>query len=234
MDAELQQFYFYLVQEGLRQNSIKVYLYGLQRIYKEIKTFDEDAVIRWLIEQKINGANAVYLNHYCNAVRSYGRFRNLEKLKIFRDFKEEKTIRSTLSDAEIKAFLTLPPVNKGKKMKEDYDRWTLFFSILAYTGMRPGEVAHLTIDRVDFGRGVFVLEITKTTPRVVPIPPHLIPRIKKYINLLSTAYLFPSRKGGTYRQGGVVNDVDWGYNFHTRCRLGCWLRCWFRLNNCWF
>jgi len=127
-----------------------------------------------------------------------------------------------MSDAEIEAFLSLPPPTNGERVKNNYAVWTLFFKILAYSGMRPGEVAHLAIDRVDFGRQVFVLEDTKTnTPRYVPIAPALLSDLTDHIKTLTGDKLFPSTRGGKFRQNGVVNDVDWGYNFHSRIkRLG--------------
>jgi integrase len=139
-----------------------------------------------------------------------------------------------MSDEEIEAFLKLPPPfitridprsNKTLLYRFDvkaWTVWTLFFKILAYSGMRSGEVAHLTIESVDFGRQVFILEDTKTnTPRFVPIAPALLEEISAYVKTLSGKYLFPSKKGSisTRQKAPVIDDTDWGYQFHKRLTL---------------
>ena len=142
-----------------------------------------------------------------------------------------------MSDSEIEAFLNLPApystvlnANTGELQtiqtsKKQYEIWTLFFSIMAYTGMRPQEVALLTPDLVDFGRKIFIVpeENSKThTERYVPIPPNILDKVENHVKELQGEYLFPARNGGTSRSGkAVVNNVQWGYNFHARCkRLG--------------
>lgn len=138
-----------------------------------------------------------------------------------------------MSDEEIEAFLGLPcpfqrAIHRTGKVffrPTDTKRWermTLFWKICAYTGMRPGEVAHLEIESVDFGRGVFVLTDTKTVPRLVPIPPNIKESIDWYCKSLLGKFLFPSARGGNHNgTGPVVDSVDWHYDFHRRIdRLG--------------
>jgi len=94
---------------------------------------------------------------------------------------------------------------------------------MAFTGMRPGEVAHLTINTVDFGRNIFILKDTKTnTPRFVPIPPNVLKDLQAHVESIKTEYLFPAERGGNRRkEEKVVDDVDWHYNFQQRIkRLG--------------
>ncbi|MCL5018874.1 MAG: site-specific integrase [Patescibacteria group bacterium] len=136
----------------------------------------------------------------------------------FSYLKEKEAIKATLSDEEIEAFLKLLPKRKGKKEGLNYNKWTLFFSLMAFTGMRSGEVASLKVDQVDFGRGIFVIEDSKTnTPRFVPIPPNIKTVLENYVKKC-TGYLFPSPRNG---KDGVVRNVDWGYQFHQRLnRLG--------------
>lgn len=143
-------------------------------------------------------------------------------------FKEEIFIKATMSDEEIEAFINLPnptfkSVHKsGKVMIKQYDHrawyiFTVFWSICAYTGMRMGEVAHLTVNTVDFGRNVFIVEDSKTnTPRFVPIAPNIRNMVQDYINSIHTKYLFPSRRGGG---DGCIDGTDWVYNFNKRIKI---------------
>ena len=99
---------------------------------------------------------------------------------------------------------------------------TLFWKCLAYSGARPGEIAHLQIGDVDFGRQIFLVN-GKTGHRQIPIASNLLPELTEYIKNLSGDYLFPSRKGGISKRqlAPVIDDTDWGYDFHQRIkRLG--------------
>jgi integrase len=125
-------------------------------------------------------------------------------------FAKRYRMKATMSDAEIEAFIALPAPKVRGLNKAHYFLWTLFFSLMAYTGMRPGEVAGLSVNDVDFGRGVFVLKDTKTNePRTVPIPVNVLPALQDRLKNCQ-GILFPG-----------VDNTDWHYNFHTRVkRLG--------------
>lgn len=81
----------------------------------------------------------------------------------------------------------------------------------------------LRTENLDFGRGVFVLEDTKTNDtRLVPIPPNLKDKLNHYLaeqHLGPKEYLFASTRGGN-KDGNtpVFDNVDWHYNFHARLR----------------
>lgn len=203
--------------------------------------------INWLGEREYNYENIsaymaekrqictpTHLNHlrtYARVYCCYLKERNLpfdKKILKIKKLREIEPIKATMSDSEIESFLKLPPFSVIRKhgssgvlikvtYRKGYDIWTLFFSIMAYTGMRPNEVAQLTVDTVDFGRNVFVItpNNSKTNNlRYVPIPPNIIKDLEKYILGLKGKYLF--------MQGNKVFDnVDWHYNFHKRLeRLG--------------
>lgn len=183
----------------------------------------------FITKKKLNGVKNSHLNHYIYVARKYVKFLNYygkktdAKITTMDDLKEDETIKSTLSDEEIEAILSLPPTRKGVKETKNYAVWTLFFSILAYSGMRPHEVATLTPSTVDFGNNCFVVksEYSKThSLRYVPIAQVLIDPLKKHITKCD-GFLFPSKSGGKRDFMEVVDAVDWGYNFHTRInRLG--------------
>lgn len=186
----------------------------MRRLLASITPLTPITIEAYFLELYKSGKKATYLNHMLDALSLYGKYKQLEGLNIKR-FKEEEHQKAVLSDQEIEAFLALPPNTKGEKRQENWNKWTLFWSILAYSGMRTHEVAQLTINDVDFGRGVFSLGITKTSPRLVPISPLLIPTLHAHIASITQAYLFCSPYGKPF------NMSSWDYDFKTRIkRLG--------------
>lgn len=222
---ELTAFKLFLIQERLpnrRQRSPKtvaLHLQLLSRVRDAVPDLSPPGIMQHLLSLHEQGRKGSYLNDYIDTLHVYGRFKQTPLYETLRYFPEEEFVKATMSKEEIEQFLALPAKRKGVKQLEQHNRWTLFFKILAYSGMRCGEVAHLTVDAVDFGRQVYILTETKThTSRYVPIAQHLIPELQAYIKTLTGTYLFPSRNGGTGRQGGVFSDVQWGYHFHDRIK----------------
>lgn len=216
-----------------KERTIELHLQNFKRLLKSTdNSLTKSAIDTFLLTLLKNGAKGTYANHYVDAIRLYGHYTHREDIDRYPYFDEKPFIKATLSDNEIEQILTLPPKTVVRKSRwgtldkitfnKGYDVWTLFFSIMAHTGMRPGEVAHLTKDTVDFGRMIFILEDTKTNePRFVPIPPNLTEDLKAYIARLTQSKLFLAVNGGQSRQGGVFNDSGWCHNFHTRLkRLG--------------
>lgn len=172
---------------------------------------------------------ASYINHIRDSMRVYLEYLKEtgqpydDKILDIKKLKEVEPEKSTLSDSEIDEFLALPALREGPKETVSHQRWTVFFTILAYSGMRPSEVAHLSVSDVDFGLSEFMLHDTKTNnSRKVPINLAIIPLLKAYIATCDGELLFASRRGG-YKAGfgGVFDSVDWGYNFNRRLkRLG--------------
>lgn len=217
-------FKLYLIKRNLRPATINYHLKHLKILQKNVRQFTKQEVDKYFLSLKEKGCKNTYINKLICNLRVYAQFACLsEELQNYKFLPEEKYVKATMSDKEIEDFLGLPPPTvttrnhwNGKMVTHTinpklHHRWTVFFSIMAYTGMRPGEVASLSIDDVDWGRGVFVLDETKTNDfRYVPIPPNIEKLIKGYLEGLEGKELFPR-----------ASNVDWGYNFHTRLkRLG--------------
>lgn len=220
LKGSLAEFEIYLLKDR-KKSTTRLYLEDFKRLAAILSgDITREKVIQHLLLLLKNGRKATYCNKYIDVVKIWGRFIGDSSLEI-PYFKEAPFVKATLADDEIEAFLNIPAKRNGEREGYKHWVWTLFFSICAYSGMRLGEVAHLTIDSVDFGRGIFILEDTKTNqPRYVPIAPNLFEPLKKRISVCKD-YLFPSWRGGQHRQNGVFDDVDWSYNFHTRLkRLG--------------
>lgn len=206
---ELPAFQLYLTQNGRKQTTIKRHLQQLRYLLQKVKPFTKENFDQFLLSLKEQGRKNTYLNSLIASVRVYSQFLNLgQELSTYKFLPEEPSIKATMSDKEIEAFLGLPrPPQKGVG-KTGWRKWTIFFSIMAFTGMRPGEVAKLTINEVDWGRSVFLVRETKTNyPRLVPIPPNLTSPLRDYLKKID-GQLFPG-----------VDDVDWHYNFHRRIKI---------------
>ncbi len=233
-------FAAYLLMDDRKQSSIYRHIKNLQRILDHAPSFTEEEIEDYFVQLKERGLKNTYLNSLICTIRQYAKFKQIPQLQHFRFRKKEIAQKATLSDEEIEGFLTLKPANvrkvhsiTGKEYfcpanPKLYDVWTTFFSIMAFTGMRPGEVAYLKVGDVDWGRGVFVIRDSKTNqPGIAPIPPNIKERIERHIKSLpiNQEYLFLSTYGHqTKRWNGsskVFCNVDWHYNFHTRVkRLG--------------
>lgn len=232
---EEELFKQYLINEDRKPRTVLKHLWSYRLLKRECPSLNRIEIEAFLGRLKEKGRKNSYLNSILNTVKLYAHFKNLPELLEIRYRKDNFAIKATLSDEEIEAFLTLPPEQlkrrnwqTGKEFyapanPRSYKKWTVFFSIMAFSGMRPGEVANLTVSDIDFGRGVFVIRDSKTnTPGVAPIAPNIIQTIKDYIGELKTDLLFASAQGGN-KDGvtPVFDNVDWHYNFHKRInRLG--------------
>jgi integrase len=228
MIEKYRDFYDYLIfTREVRESSATYNIQKIHTVFKYTSDFSAESIKKVFINLKQEGRSNNYLNSIRDVVRLYAYFLESKGVKVdpyiysIKKLKEEPVMRTTLNDSEIEAFLKLPCPLKGEQYKHNYDVWTLFFEILAYTGMRPQEVATLTVDQVDFGRKVFILPVTKTFPRMVPIPPNIEHCVQNHVSNCDK-YLFPSKQGGNSRFGiGVFSNTQWGYNFKIRLdRLG--------------
>ena len=237
--SKYKDFYLWLKQTR-RESSCRSVVDILENLLRDSSTPypTYDYVQEYILKRQLEGRRGKYLNKFIVYTKVYTRYLKEKSLPCdikcleLRELKEEAVNKATLSDEEIEAFLTLPNEawqrhGKTKKLMKrkqgpGYEVWTLWFSIMAYSGMRPTEISHLTVNDVDFGRNVFVIRETKThDTRLVPIAEPLLEPLKEHLKTCEN-YLFPSRRGGNNGGFGAVFDsVDWGYNFHTRIkRLG--------------
>lgn len=215
-------FELWLAQKGRKVGTVRTTSYNVKRVLRSC-TLSEDSIASYLFSLQQKGLRHAYLNNLIDGLRMYGQYQGIEYLVNFPYFKDQTFVKATLSDEEIERFLGIPCpqamyLRGTKTLSPSWVRWnkmTVFWSICAYSGMRMGEVASLTIDSVDWGRNVFILEDTKTnTPRNVPIAPNIKGLLEEYTKNVDK-YLFPSARGGTHK-GVCMDSVDWGYDFHLR------------------
>lgn len=221
-----------------KKRTINLYMEQLARFLRVKDVVSPQNAVDYLLELQEKGRKGTYINDYVDLFHLWGRCFKTTEYDTINYFREEEFVQATMSDEEIEAFLALPPkfierISKktGIKSTYSYDEksWkqkTLFWKIMAWTGMRPGEVSHLKAsENIDFGINCFVLypEFVKTNDsRRIPIPVRVLDELKEYIKSLEGDWLFPSKQGGLARDGlPVYSDVDWNYDFHERLkRLG--------------
>lgn len=209
---DLPQFKIFLEKKYLKHSTIRGHLQYARFLLPHLHIIDE-----FLDCLRKKGKTSSYLANLISTIRRIGQFKNIKKFKEYR-FPKRNTccIRATMSDEEIEKFLRLKPLDK--RFNKRFYLYSMFFKIMAYTAMRPGEVASLKIDNVDFGRDIFIIEDTKINkPRIVPIPPILKNKLSRYIKGLSSSLLFPKQRF----PDKPINGHDWQYQFSNRIkRLG--------------
>lgn len=224
MDDLENQLKLYYLKKNNKQGTITTNIYCFKKLLSISPSLDTGELQSFFLSAK-NTYKANYLNSLIDILKTIKREFNISVWYPPKYYKLEPFIKATMSDEEIEAFLSLSPktytiVRNGKPItctwKAKHEMYRMFWSVCAFTGMRMGEAAKMTVDRVDFGRGVFVLEDTKTnTPRFVPIAQNICDSLQKYIQQLSTNYLFCT----WYDK--PIDDVDWNYDFKSKIkRLG--------------
>jgi len=176
---KLNGFKIYLLQRGISTGTIEKHLRSMCHIFQHVPDPKKENLEQHFLHIIERGQSESLVNNLVMALKHWGKYTGTQEYEGLKYLRVKETQKATLSDREIELFLDLPclPTHDQKKHKI----YTLFFKILAFSGMRPGEVCFLTIDSLDFGRGVFVLERTKTTPRLVPIAPTLLHDLREYV-----------------------------------------------------
>lgn len=220
-----------------RESTIRNHIRHLRWLTKsEVSLTDYESFDAFIATLTLNEYSTSARNNYIGTIRVINRYykeKGLpfnEQLLNYKDFRDVYREKGIMNREEVEAFLSMEPVKttrrhqSGKLMtyfnnEKAFRMWTMFFTIVAYTGMRPGEVATLEVNEVDFGLGVFSIPAHKVKTRKgrrVPIPESIKSDLEKYIRGLDGAYLFPAKS-----KKGVVSSTQWGYNFHDRIkRLG--------------
>lgn len=204
----LQNFHDYLNRK-MRQKTALDYIQRFEYVRANTASLTPKNINSWLLSKKRDGVQGNSLNNLVKAVRAYCKANNLDWWSEVLYFKEEPTEKEIFSDAEIERFLQLPKLPYFHY--ELWDQWTMFFTILAFSGMRANEVASLTVDQIDFDSNNFILPKTKTRPRRVPIAANILRPLKSYI-VDRNHFLFPTDRGSL----GHVGSAGWQKHFNIR------------------
>lgn len=164
---DLSGFSNYLSRGGIR--GVSYYVAVMNYLNKHI-TFSYESLMSFVDELLDKHTKRSTINRYLSVIKSYGRYKQWDWVEQITKLKEIETPKiGLLSNEEVEEFLLVPC--PPRTPIESWNSWTLFYSIIAYTGMRPRECAQLDVESIDFNSNNFLLWETKTSvPRRVPIP----------------------------------------------------------------
>ena len=214
---ELYRFKLFLLRNGRTEETSTNRTYIVRKIVQDIPHLTVQLVNEYLGGLKARGLKNSSINQYIGVIRWWAQFKNIPKLQQLKFLKRDGVLKQILSDGEIERFLALPTL-KGSYPKV-FRMYTTFFSICAFTGMRPGEVSRLQKDDVLLERRQFLVRRAKTQAgvRIVPIPLNIIEEVKKYIGYIRRPELFLNRNGRR------INNMNWGTEFTRRAqKIGIW------------
>jgi integrase len=203
----------YLYKIGRKKSTIKKHLIRLRVINRKLEKWNIEQVDEFIVSLKKSGIKNVTINSYIDTIRLFSQYSNYPNaLCSYKHYKPDLSVKGTFSDEEIEKIITLPcPIGSDRKV---WDKYSLIYSILAYSGMRPQEVCQLRKDSIDWGKNVFSIEHTKTgVPRFVPIPPNLANTIKEYVSSIDTQELFLSQRNE------VISVKSYYHDFRKRLKI---------------
>jgi len=218
----LDEFKSYLaIKRNCRPITIYRYLTHFKRLLRFVPQLTYENLETFIQKIKEEGKSASYREDYVVCARVVSMFYKETK----RDYdervikfplpKKEETYKGILTDDEIDLILTYPRQNN--EMIKQHKMWNLFFSIMAFCGIRPGELSKCRTEHIDWGRLVFTLEagMVKTKrPRLIPIPSILVDRLKDWTkDMKPKDYLFM-----THYSHRPVHDAVWWYEFDKRLK----------------
>lgn len=197
-------FHSWLIRQGYKQNTIKTALDKLAFVVRFCGgQLTEVEINRFIVKRRASYTNNS-INQYLKAVKLYGKYTSSEPLVSIKLLPKNHTAKATLTLDELSRFLAI----KIPLSNHSVVNYWMLFALSALTGMRLGEVAHLTVDDISFGEGLIYLSETKTdSPRKVPIPSNLIEPLQKHLKKCGKV-LFPG-----------ANPQGWGKAFHHRLKL---------------
>lgn len=203
----MREFTEWLIALGTSSSTAKRYTQMVERFLGEKVSF-----ITFAAQLKRKGYVNNTVNAYVKALRRYGQFIGNSELKTLRFLPKNNSSVSTLTDDEINRFLAIT-ASSGSNSKQvlRHEMATLFFSVMAYTGMRPIEIRNLTVSDIDFRANQIRIHATKTdTIRTIPIPDPIFEALRNHVNSIDREKLFI----------GFSNQSLY-YHFHNRLeRLG--------------
>lgn len=206
-------FESWLYKKGRFKTTIKKHLTRLSVIDRTVPVWTLENIDQFISGLLQKGLKNVSVNSYVDTIRLFSQFSGFQQeLQNYRHYKIQYAVKGTLSDDEIESIINLPcPIDCDKI---SYDKYSLIYALLAYTGCRPQEICTLKRNQIDWGRNVFIIEHTKTgVPRNVPIPPNLAGTVQKYVQSLKTDDLFVSSRNA------VISYKSYWHDFERRKKI---------------
>lgn len=153
-----ERLFLFLKSKNLSDKTINSIINRIRRISDEVQPLTPETYLVFHTNiLKKHSASAC--NKFKQAMDHFCDFRGIDRFKIPR-LREKTKPKITLSVAEISMILGC-----------FQDQYSPFLKILAYTGMRPGEVFALQPQHIDRNNNILLVETSKTGEgRIVPLP----------------------------------------------------------------
>lgn len=204
MNAEMLRLY--LLKKGLRESTIKTRLRLAKYLLSQIQPFNKAVVCDFLATLKTRGCTNGYINSVIATIRIICDCDSLEWGKSVKYWVNRRTEKQTLSETEIRQFLSLNIYHQT----ESYPKWRMFWLLVASCGFRCGEVATLQTNEINLADRSIRLTQTKTTARTVPIPDSIYAEFERYLKN-KNGYLFT-------RRGVPISRSGWSLDFKNRLK----------------
>lgn len=206
----------YLKLKDTRQVTIDRHLRTLRQLGGSLKELTFDAVKAYIEAEKLRGKSGQSLNQVISTIRLYAIFSEsdpkLYKYPLFP--RQQTTVRRTLPDDAIEAFLRVP--QRKWQTTSSWQMWNVFWALIAFLALRPSEAKQLTKADIDLLNKQVILrpEITKTNQfDTLPLYPNILPIVEEYVKSCPDGYLFPSQKGKRF-----LSQAGWSEDFHYRLK----------------
>lgn len=204
-----------LEKKKTKEKHLKQISENLFDLIETTNDFSFESIDQYLRDETIKGRSNAYVNHIIAAIHSFSLFLLYNSYPVSRDVVEYRSLKITplltgsLSEAEVEKLLHLTGSNS---------RWTIFFSIMAYSGLSPGEVARLRKSNIDIEKKVIITTSSKLLEaRKIPIHEKLFPYILLvYSKTNNNDLLF--QKDNAALKNEPISDSVWSYAFRTRLK----------------
>jgi integrase len=129
-------------------------------------------------------------------------------------YRFQRTTPHICSEAEIQRLLKASTMLRPERGLRPWTYYTIF-GLLAVTGMRVGEVIHLTCADVDLAQGLLTIRLTKFgKSRLIPLHASTVKKLSQYVHLRDRLHSHPSTpRFFLSNQGRPITDcmVRWTF-----------------------
>lgn len=166
----------------------------------DIVTVSRDHIRRYMREMKMQGRARATIQRYIWSLGTFFKWARYEKIRSDSSPtdgivlpKKKQAERAYLSEAQLRTFAETPTV--GNHAARDRAAWRM----LAFLGLRRGEVQHLRIEDVNIAGRLIILRDTKDGHDAqVIIPDEIVPDLEAAIGGRTSGYVCPAPSGGLW------------------------------------
>lgn len=165
----------FIKRQGLDPATEKRILSRSNKLVKACDPFCQKTVDEYLVKLSDKYTNST-VNKYIQAVKKICAYKQLDWGKNVTCLKNKPPRRPTMSDSEIEALISL---------ENGIQKYNVFWSVVAYTGARPGEILRLRVEDINQSDHTIEIKDNKSRQyRIVPIPEIIRRDLYSYIKTI--------------------------------------------------